>query len=405
MNRKQLLNEAIRHLQVLCTDIGNRAVGSRGNRQATDYFRDQLRAHDWLVEETPLEVMDWHSDGASLECGHESFEVFSGPYSLGCSAEGELAEASCVEEIEGTGLHGKILLLHGAVAAEQVMPKNFVFYNPEEHRRIIAALEKSGVKALACATGRNAALAGGSYPFPLFEDGDFDIPNVYMKDIEGARLLNCVGRSVRLESRARRIPETAFNVLGRKGDSGDRRLVISAHIDAKKGSPGAIDNATGVAVLLLLAGLLKDYLGHIPVELVAFNGEDYYAAPGQMKYLEQHQGRFDQVLLNINIDGAGYKEGPSAFSPFGLDGAWQQAFDQVLQKHPTIIQGGPWYQGDHSIFLQAGRPAIAVTSAWFLEHLDTQDITHTPRDNPGIVEEERLVELALAIRDLVLWIH
>ncbi|MEZ4997668.1 MAG: hypothetical protein R2758_09480 [Bacteroidales bacterium] len=29
------------------------------------------------------------------------------------------------------------------------------------------------------ATGRSSALAGGVYPFPLIEDGDFDIPSVY----------------------------------------------------------------------------------------------------------------------------------------------------------------------------------------------------------------------------------
>ncbi len=79
------------------------------------------------------------------------------------------------------------------------MPKNFVFYNPEEHQRIISVLESSGVKAIICATGRNPALAGGVYPFPLIEDGDFNIPSVYMTEDEAARILPYVGKKVFLQ--------------------------------------------------------------------------------------------------------------------------------------------------------------------------------------------------------------
>ena len=87
-----------------------------------------------------------------------------------------------------------------------LMPKNFVFYNPEEHQKIIALLEKGEPKAIICATGRNAALAGGVYPFPLIEDGDFNIPSVYMTEEEGKKLIQYAGKNIFLESRSRRIP-------------------------------------------------------------------------------------------------------------------------------------------------------------------------------------------------------
>ena len=37
-------------------------------------------------------------------------------------------------------------------------------------------------------TDRNPELVGALYPFPLFEDGDFDIPSVFMTGDEGLRL-------------------------------------------------------------------------------------------------------------------------------------------------------------------------------------------------------------------------
>ncbi|GAP68014.1 Zn-dependent amino-/carboxypeptidase, M28 family [Bacteroidales bacterium 6E] len=401
MNKKQLLSTAQKHLKTLCIDIPDRSVGSKGNRRATEYFKNELTRHSWDMEETLLQVMDWKTDGATLQCGENRYEVFSSLYSMGCSVHGELVPVSTIHELETKDLAGKIVLLHGDIAREQIMPKNFVFYNPDEHQQIVALLEKSGVKAIICATGHNPALAGGVYPFPMFEDGDFDIPSAYMKDTEGEKLLAGRERTVTLVSKAIRIPETAYHVIGRKDGPSQKKIVITAHIDAKIGTSGAIDNATGVTVLLLLAELLKDYNHQYSIELVPFNGEDYYAVPGQMKYIEQNEGRFSDIILNINIDGAGYKTGASALSLFGLPDNINDVVQETIQNNPVIKEGLPWYQGDHSIFVQYGCPAIAVSSAWFIENMETQDITHTPKDNLDIVNPERLVEIALAIGKII----
>lgn len=401
MSRKNLTEEAAEHLHVLCAEIDDRRVGGAGNRKATDYVKQCFESSGWKTEETLLQVMDWRSDGATLTCDGQSFEVFSSPYSNGCSLEGELVSFESAVQLSKTNLKGKIVLLHGAIAAEQIMPKNFVFYNPEHHQQLISLLEKGNPLALVCATGRNAATAGGVYPFPMFEDGDFDIPSVYMKDTEGEKLLACKGKTVILESKAVRVPEVACNVVARIGEDNKRRIVVSAHIDAKIGTPGAIDNATGVTVLLLLSELLKDYTGPYCIELVAFNGEDYYAVPGQMKYIEQNQQAFGNISLNINIDGAGYMEGPTCFSTFGLPESLQQITESIINSRPAIVKGKPWVQGDHSIFIQYGCPAVAVSSSWFIENIENQDITHTPKDNLGIVSYDKVAGCALAVSELI----
>lgn len=401
MNKEKLFLITKRHLQALCLDISDRSVGSEGNRQATEYFNNELIKNSWNIEETMLHVMDWKTIGATLLCGQTRYEVFSSPYSLGCSTQGNIVSITSINELENKELSGKIVLLHGEIAREQIMPKNFVFYNPEEHQRVISLLEKSGAKAIVCATGHNPTLAGGAYPFPMFEDGDFNIPSVFMKDIEGEKLYANRKKLVTLESIAERIPETAYNLIGRKNGISQKRIVITAHIDAKKGTPGAIDNATGVAVLLLLAELLKDYNSKHTIELVPFNGEDYYAVSGQMKYIEQNQNRFSDILLNINIDGAGYKDGESSFSLFELPDDIKNIVLKTIKNNPALKEGLPWYQGDHSIFLQYGCPSIAVSSSWFIENMDTQDITHTPKDNLDIVNYDRVYEIALAIHEII----
>lgn len=401
MDKRTLTEKAKSHLDILCAEIGERRVGSEENRQATAYAKRVLKESGWQTESTELPAIDWKTGGATLTCSGKSFEVFSSEYSLGCSAKGELIAMNTVAQLEQADVKDKIVLLYGKIASQQIAPKNFPFWNPEEHQHMISVLEKNSPKALVCATERNSISAGGVYPFPLFEDGDFDIPSVYMKDTEGEKLLACAGQTVELESKAIRIPEIAFNVIGRNGNQTKNRIVITAHIDTKIGTPGAIDNGTGVVIVLLLAELLKEKSPDYPIELVILNGEDYYGAPGQVKYVEQNSGKFGEMLLNINIDGAGYKEGFSCFSPFNLPENILNALHKVFEDTPEIVEGLPWYQGDHSMFLQNGCPAIAVSSQWFIENFEIQELTHTPKDNLSVVNYERVAECALGIAKLI----
>ena len=394
---EKLYQNSVAHLIFLGDEITDRSVGSDGNRAATRYFEKIISSLGWNTETQEFEAMDWIDGGASLRCGEDSFTVFVSPYSPGCDVAGQLICVSSFEELERAKITGKILLLHGVIAKEQLMPKNFVFYNPEEHQRIISLLESGEPDAIICATGRNASLAGGVYPFPLIEDGDFDIPSVFMTEEEGNRLLLYAGRTVALKSISKRIQGKGYNVIARKGRGSNGRIVITAHIDAKKGIPGAIDNASGVVILLLLAELLKDYAGNKLIEMVALNGEDYYAVPGQMLYIKNNRDRFQEILANINIDGAGYKEGRSAFSFYGLSEDMENDIKEVIQHFDGITEGQQWVQGDHSIFIQNGVPAIAVSSQWFTDHIDSQEITHTPKDNLDIVDCHKLIEIAQAL--------
>ncbi|MCC6613683.1 MAG: M28 family peptidase [Anaerolineae bacterium] len=394
-----LTERATAYLGYLCRDISNRRVGSAGNRAATDFFARTMRGFGFAVEGTPFDCIDWHEDGADLTVGGLAFDAQPSPYSLGCDVSAPLVAAASIAELEATDAAGKILLLHGEIAKEQVMPKNFPFYNPDEHRQIVALVEAKAPAALVCATGRNTQTAGGVYPFPMFEDGDFDIPSVYMTEEEGQRLAAHVGATAALTSRATRIPSSGEQIVARKAGRSERRIVVFAHIDAKIGTPGAIDNGTGVITLLLLGELLREYDGDLGLEIVAINGEDYYLAPGEKIWIAQNDGCFDEIAVGINVDGAGYKDSDSAFSLYGCPPEIETPIRKAFAAYPALTEGEPWYQSDHSLFVFNGRPALALTSAdyWTL----SAQLTHTPEDKPEIVAIERLVEIANGLRDVI----
>ncbi len=395
-----LTEKAQVHLRRLCQEIPSRSVGSKGNQAATDFVADTLTSFGFETESPAFDCIEWHSNSARLTVGGVPFEVLASPYSLGCNVTAPLGVASTVEELEATEMSNKVILLRGDIAREQLMPKNFPFYNPDSHKRIIQLLETKVPRAIVAATSRDAEMTGAVYPFPLIEDGDFDIPSVYLTQEEGHRLAGLVGQEISLESKARRTPARGCNVIARKGANPLRRVVLFAHIDTKLGTPGACDNASGVVVLLLLAQLLADYSGNLGIEIVALNGEDYYSNPGEQQYLGMNEDRFGEIVLGINVDGVGYYLGNTAYSLYDCPPAIAGAIHRVFSARKDLVEGEPWYQGDHGLFLMRQRPALAITSERIMELMT--GIIHSDKDSPENVDATKLVEVAVSLRDLVL---
>ena len=402
MNRHHLSKKAETYLQRLCLEIPHRRVGSKGNRAATAFFAQTVASFGFEVECSEFNCLDWTHGEAKLVSDSESFEAFISPYSLGCRLTAPLAVVSTVDELEMVEAVGKVLLLRGEIAKEQLMPKNFTFFNPEQHQKIVHLLESKGPAAIITATSRNPELAGGMYPFPLIEDGDFDIPSVYVTDKEWERLAEQAGMEISLEIEAERIPARGCNVIARKGTDWGRRIVLCAHIDTKEDTPGALDNATGIAVLLLLAELLQDYAGELGIEIVALNGEDDYSAAGQLQYLRDNADTLAQVILGINIDVAGYYQGNTEYSLYGCPDEKARLIRKAFSDQEGMVEGEPWYQSDHSLFVQNQVPAMALTSEQFME-LSTH-VTHTMKDSPEIVDYTKLVAVAVVLRGLLLYL-
>jgi aminopeptidase YwaD len=292
-------------------------------------------------------------------------------------------------------------MLHGEIAREQLMPKNFPFYNPDKHRQIIHLLETNHPAAVISASGRNPEMAGGVYPFPLIEDGDFDIPFAYMTEEEGVRLASYTDEKVTLVIEAERRPSSGLNLTASKGLM-ERRIAVSAHMDTKDNTPGALDNAASVIVLLLLAERMKDYDGAPGIELIPFNGEDHYSAAGEITYLKTKEGTLNETLLNINIDGVGYRQKNNVFSLYECPEDLTKLIRESLEGQISLAEGQPWYQGDHMVFAMNGVPAIAITSEGFME-IEAK-FAHTPEDRTELVDCEQLVEIACILQELLLFI-
>lgn len=385
------------HVDALCAMAPDRSPGSPGNRAAAGYVADTLRGFGLEVEVLAFETIGWRTTGARLSVGGRGVRTHAGPYSPSLDTDAPLVAVSTAEGLTTASAEGAILLVHGPLAAEQLTPRHYPWYDSPEHVRILDDIERLGPVAVVAATGR-CAMAGGLAPFPLVEDADFLLPSAYVSEAAGAGLLRQLGATASLTIRSQRFAAGGEQPVARLPGSGPGRVLVTGHLDAKPGTPGALDNAAGTAVVLAVAELLAGDRPRPTIEFVAFNGEDHYASPGEVAYLQAHPEVSD-ITLVVNIDAAGSRGGPSAVSAYGLPPAVADTVARIVSAHRAVAPGAQWWASDHAIFAMRGVPALAITSPDF-EHL-SREITHTPGDSPDLVDEVVLADTALFIADVV----
>lgn len=380
-------------LEGLCSVTPDRRPGSAGNQRAVEFVAATLAGLGWTVETPSFDVVDWEGSTGSLSLGEASWPLHPSPYSTGWTGLASVQPVATEDELLAP-LHAPVLLLHGDLTAGPLTPKGYPFYGSDRDTRIIERLETAGLSAVLAVTGLAPELAGSWDPFPLIEDGAFAVPTGNLRADDGAAVLAVLAADpavpARIDLPARRWPATACNVLARRGGQRDRVTVV-AHLDSKPGTPGAVDNATGVVVLLRIAELLAD--SEAALELLAVNGEDYYAASGERHYL--HQTDLGEVRLAVNIDGVGYRGGPTAWSGYGLP----EDLDTSPLRERGLIAGPPWPQSDHMVFAMAGRPAIVLTSSDFATVMGS--VAHSADDTPDLVDIDLLEQAAQAVAALI----
>jgi aminopeptidase YwaD len=211
--------------------------------------------------------------------------------------------------------------------------------------------------------------------------------------------LNSSG-TISLEIDSERHSSTGANVIARRSEkAGQKKIVFTAHMDTKPGTPGALDNASGIASILTLGLLLKSRQFDFGLEFVAFNGEDYYSNPGEIAYLEEYHDEFQNILMNVNCDGVGLKNSRIGISYMECPDAIVSLSEQARASFDRIEVMEPWYQGDHMLFVMKQIPALAVTSPGAIPLVDT--VIHTENDILDLIDPMSILQTAEYLAQVV----
>jgi hypothetical protein len=204
-------------------------------------------------------------------------------------------------------------------------------------------------------------------------------------------------------------------------------VIVGAHYDSVPGSPGANDNASGVAVLLAMARRLPETAPQRTIRLVFFVNEERpwggTERMGSRVHARSCRSRGENVVAMISLDLLGYyseRPGSQHYPPivrwmlpstadflgFVSDRANQPLLDRVVRSFRThaslssigvAIDQRDVGRSDHSSFWIEGYPAILITdTANFRD-----DAYHTPRDTPDRLDYRRLSLAAEGILGVV----
>lgn len=392
-NKNELLQQIKHHIYKLSVNIGERPTGSVANHRAENYIRQVFIQNKFQVDLQEFNCIDWEKSKTTLKVGDVEVQVEPSPYSLPCDVKASIEVIENIFQLEKADLAGKIAVLGGELTQEPLMPKNFRFYNPEHHQKIISLLEEKNPAAILTRSLNDKHLV------PVFEDGDFDIPSAVICR-NGEDLIVQSNLPIHLKINSRRKKATGANVIARKNQTGQNKFVITAHFDTKPGTPGALDNAVGVAVLLALSEMLKNTtLVDVGIELVAFNGEDYFSIPGQMAYLDKYGSEFNRIKLAINCDGLGLNNSKTGISLMECSENYVEQIESIKQAFSNIEKLHPWYQGDHMLFTSAQVPTLAITSTGIFKLMD--NVIHTKNDRPNLIDPELIREVCFFVQEIL----
>jgi Zn-dependent M28 family amino/carboxypeptidase len=209
--------------------------------------------------------------------------------------------------------------------------------------------------------------------------------------------------------------------------------ILGAHFDTVAGTPGADDNASGVAVLLETARLARKLAPPKPWVFIGFTLEEppafFTPYMGSRVYAKEARKRGDNILGMLGLEMVGYyvKEPESQTLPFplrfmgypttgdflglisdrrsrpllkGLEAALRQGC-RLPVVTLTVPLGGHLLPevrlSDHANFWDEGFPAVMLTDTAYLRNPHY----HGPGDHMDNLDLEAMTELTLGLAEFV----
>jgi Iap family predicted aminopeptidase len=360
---------AIEHAEYLAGLIGPRPSGSPANAQAAAYIASQFTAAGLAVEEQPYAVPAWLELSSRLLLDGRPLACVANPFSPPADVAGPAMPLGTLAQLEAADLTGRVVVLYGELAQAPLAAKAWP-YKSEAEARLVELLEARPPLALVAIQPRPGELER------LVEDWELDIPSLTVPAAAGLELLAALPASLSVAIESQRRPGTAANVVGRTaGGPGRDRIAIMAHFDTKFDTPGATDNAGGVATLLALA----EHFGRRPppamLEFIAFNNEEYLPV-GDDEYLARSQSYFGDIVTAINFDGVGAALGANTITAIAERPEFGQRVRAISAAFPAVAWVAPWPESNHSTFAWRGVPSVALSNSAVshLAHLRTDTI-------------------------------
>jgi Zn-dependent M28 family amino/carboxypeptidase len=342
-------------------ELGDRPGASGNERRGHECLAERLKAvdvHDLSFHE--FEMTKWERGNAGVQTStptDREFDCIALPGSPAGEVEAEIIhlEYGLPKDFENADLDGKIVVARSDV--------------PEHHDRWMHRREKY---FLAYEGGAEGFIYQNHIPGCLPPTGSLGGSMDVMGPIPAVGISKEIGERLALYANEGSVhgsvsvdvsvsDGSSQNVVGTLGPDTNETVVIGAHVDGHDISEGALDNASGVAVLCEVARALADREEDLQrqVTLIGFGAEEL-GLVGSQQYAETHD--LSDVLGIVNCDGAGRARDIIA-KTCGFP-AMQDVVKGVTSDlgHPVRVVPGVNTHSDHWPFVQRGIPGVQMKS-------------------------------------------
>ena len=182
------------------------------------------------------------------------------------------------------------------------------------------------------------------------------------------------------------------NLLARLEGTGEGVIYLTAHYDTRPGTPGAVDNASGVGILLEAARTLSQGSWDRTLVFAFWDGEEegLWGSRHHVQGLSPEER--ESILAMVSLDMPGWRGGRPVIHTFRE--AWQMSAPRIVpawlphlflaaasRAGESLSIGDPWiplhyqigvrnmrvpFASDDGPFLEAGIPAVFLSNSSFL---------------------------------------
>lgn len=357
--------QALEYVETLSVDLSPRTTASAGELAAAEFLQDRMAALGYEAELQDFEFDFLEQEGEFIQFVGSDEPAVSARMIRGSivgTAEGRLVDIGPggITDIPFEGLTGAIAFADRGVIPFETKARN------------------------AARAGAVAIIVANNFPDPIsatFEQ-QFDFLSDSISGVDGDQIRARMTEgevSVRLDD----APQTLQNrnVVATLPDSTDDIVIMGAHFDAVAGSPGANDNASGVATVLTIVEQIAEENLPFELRIVVFGSEELglFGSQHYLNSLTPDDAARVAFIVNLDTLRSGQFE---LFGDAGLVAAAQViASDLNIPVRRGVIPANS--SRDHAPFKAAGIPILMLFGSDFTE-------IHSPQDaldkiQPGIL--------------------
>ena len=181
-------------------------------------------------------------------------------------------------------------------------------------------------------------------------------------------------------------------------DASTPHVVIGAHLDTVPQSPGAEDNASGIATMIQLARMVRQQPGAVPVRFVAFAAEEARGGNGTryafgsrhfVSALSAAERRAVRGMVALDRVGVRASTVPVCSGGRGT-AALARAIRAAASEAEVPTNGCTNRASDHVSFEAVGIPSARLGSVPYAGY-------HSARDVPSVVDRRQLERVGAAL--------